>query len=274
MTSFAASRRTHSAFTLIELLVVIAIIAILAAILFPVFAQAREKARQTSCLSNSKQLGLGVLQYVQDYDESFPLAVGTNWSNGWAIITQPYVKSYDVFRCPDESDTTAQASWMGVGISYAPNMDNNGYAYGHFEATGPFGMGTNDSTGFWYFPSLSLGQIPQPASGILLAERHNTDSRALGGYGNATNFGSGFTEASWVGNIDATTPYLIPDGSRSATAKYPNGQNGAVSAKHQDMANFLFCDGHAKAMKPATTNPQTGTDVQKAAANMWNVTRS
>src|SRR6201990_1309136 len=96
-----ASRRarmsgTRAAFTLIELLVVIAIIAILAAILFPVFAQAREKARQTSCLSNEKQLGLGVLQYVQDYDEVFPMANSTNWANGWAIVTQPYVKSYAV----------------------------------------------------------------------------------------------------------------------------------------------------------------------------------
>src|SRR6187549_594984 len=85
-------------FTLIELLVVIAIIAILAAILFPVFAQAREKARQTACLSNEKQLVLGVLQYVQDYDEVFPSRSrdGINWiPAGWASITYPYVKSTD-----------------------------------------------------------------------------------------------------------------------------------------------------------------------------------
>ena len=75
-------RNRRTGFTLIELLVVIAIIAILAAILFPVFAQAREKARQTSCLSNAKQLGLGISMYVQDYDETMPFACGW-YANQW-----------------------------------------------------------------------------------------------------------------------------------------------------------------------------------------------
>ncbi len=116
-------RRSTSAFTLIELLVVIAIIAILAAILFPVFAQAREKARQTSCLSNVKQMGLGLLQYTQDYDELLPLA--TNESNPdnpaiaptrlydvtWIRATEPYIKNTQIFVCPstrarNEPDST------------------------------------------------------------------------------------------------------------------------------------------------------------------------
>src|ERR1700758_2071511 len=96
-------------FTLIELLVVIAIIAILAAILFPVFAKVREKARQTSCLSNEKQLGLGITQYNQDYDELVPAGYfPTNQppGQGWAGELYSYVKSKKVFLCPDESGQT------------------------------------------------------------------------------------------------------------------------------------------------------------------------
>src|SRR5262250_2612097 len=92
------------AFTLIELLVVIAIIAILAAILFPVFAQAREKARGISCLSNTKEMGLAVLMYVQDYDETFPIGAQADWNNSWPTKVQPYIKNLAVFRCPDDSN--------------------------------------------------------------------------------------------------------------------------------------------------------------------------
>src|SRR5579859_1170301 len=96
--------RTRKGFTLIELPIFIAIIAILAAILFPVFAQAREKARQTSCLSNSKQLGLGIAMYVQDYDERMP---GLEWAwqsaqFTWPQMVQPYIKNWNLFRCPSD----------------------------------------------------------------------------------------------------------------------------------------------------------------------------
>src|SRR5262245_9883677 len=118
-----AHKRT--AFTLIELLVVIAIIAILAAILFPVFAQAREKARQTSCLSNMKQLGLGVMMYAQDYDETYVVqgeptaANGWGWQMTWIVHVQPYLKNYGVIRCP--SDSHPIEGWSGPLYSVIAN---------------------------------------------------------------------------------------------------------------------------------------------------------
>src|SRR6056297_1745410 len=93
-------------FTLIELLVVIAIIAILAAILFPVFARAREKARQSACLSNVKQIGLGFMMYAQDYDERLCpsyLAGNPDSNNRWDEMLQPYLKNEQILRCPSES---------------------------------------------------------------------------------------------------------------------------------------------------------------------------
>src|SRR5947209_1847847 len=101
-------RQCRSAFTLIELLVVIAIIAILAAILFPVFAQAREKARMTACLSNMKQIGTSLTMYAQDYDETYPFIRFTsspagsdaNWTYVWRNAIRPYLKSQGVLACP------------------------------------------------------------------------------------------------------------------------------------------------------------------------------
>ncbi len=115
------------AFTLIELLVVIAIIAILAAILFPVFARAREKARQTSCLSNVKQLGLAALMYSGDYDEMSPAAImyGGPW---WGELLQPYIQNEDVFTCPSNRFPVRGQGFEGLGYSFNTGM---GYWIGH-----------------------------------------------------------------------------------------------------------------------------------------------
>ena len=128
-------QKSRSAFTLIELLVVIAIIAILAAILFPVFARARENARRSSCQSNLKQIALGIKQYVQDYDERYPPIdgqTGLAGNPGWAYATQPYLKSEQIFQCPSDSGplptaATPDARALEAGYSdYYMNFEIGG----------------------------------------------------------------------------------------------------------------------------------------------------
>ncbi len=120
------------AFTLIELLVVIAIIAILAAILFPVFAKAREKARQSSCSSNNKQLALAVTQYTQDYDECLPRTITypPSLNVTWAVAIAPYCKSYQMFDCPSEASITkfAGAYVEGMAYGYSVYLENTSVA--------------------------------------------------------------------------------------------------------------------------------------------------
>ena len=128
------------AFTLIELLVVIAIIAILAAILFPVFARARENARRSSCQSNLKQIGLGVLQYAQDYDEKYPISnnmhgagadFATSGNNNWIAVIQPYIKSWQVFTCPS---ATPNGSLTAPNGNSSTNYFLNGVTLGRNQA--------------------------------------------------------------------------------------------------------------------------------------------
>jgi len=158
-------------FTLIELLVVIAIIAILAAILFPVFAQARDKARQTTCLSNFKQIGLGVMMYLQDWDEIYPSnrlygfpgngeCEGSGKILNWKNATQPYVKSIDVFKCPSNPRNNLPDETKGVdkfGFTVFPIS----YAYN--------GTILWDSAGANQ-PVIAAASVPEPARYIMLIE--------------------------------------------------------------------------------------------------------
>jgi prepilin-type N-terminal cleavage/methylation domain-containing protein/prepilin-type processing-associated H-X9-DG protein len=140
---------TRKGFTLIELLVVIAIIAILAAILFPVFAKAREKARQASCLSNVRQIATATLSYAQDYDECMPYSAGwASWSAGsiWPFAVTPYVKNTQIFKCPSDGNPI----WTYTGY---PNLP------------GPTSYGYNLSR-----PGAALGIIATPAETVMYSD--------------------------------------------------------------------------------------------------------
>ena len=196
-------------FTLIELLVVIAIIAILAAILFPVFAKAREKARQSSCLSNTKQIVLAALQYSQDYDEKTP-GHGCGWRDlslghaeiCWAQKISPYCKNTQIFTCPSDSTRSAQPPPTGTA-----RRDGNGYG-SSLQYVAPR-VGT------------AIGTIVSPAETIW--------------YADAT---TGYIRAPSCCGISTATPLC---------ANAPGNDN--IAWRHNEGANFAFVDGHAKWMK-------------------------
>jgi len=288
--------RRSSAFTLIELLVVIAIIAILAAILFPVFAQAREKARQASCISNLKQLALAVGQYTQDYDETYPTTalfdeIGNAEARAWywPYRIQPYVKSIEAFWCP--SDSGSQSDWCtdyncfeSVRISYAANSLMGGPNLPGNTATGIFAVTNNGWFSQGWYPAvnrngIALADVNYPAATIMLGEKHADDVARIPAWSWLSNNTAAYWPTAlylWDSNSNSTSdwPYAdtgagIPNGVRP-NATYPLGREGGCPLNHSGLTNFAFADGHVKAMKPEATNPNPVTRPQD---NMWNSKR-
>ena len=215
---------TKKAFTLIELLVVIAIIAILAAILFPVFARARENARRSSCMSNLKQIGLGTMQYTQDYDEYLP---NDNYGNAltdakWMDVVYPYIKSEQLFTCPSDAganriyDSNRAARTTKAFGSYAINR----YYYQGFEPYPPNGS--------------NITRIPQTSETVWITDVNDQDV-------NPSFF--------WYSN--STNPTIISVNGVKTVQNRSQGTlfNYGIAERHLETTPVLFCDGHAKALK-------------------------
>ena len=251
-------------FTLIELLVVIAIIAILAAILFPVFAKAREKARQTSCLSNMKQIATGLMSYTSDYDETLPLCYtylngtgGTGGYNHWSGATRPYINSDQLFVCSsDKSKGLAPTNTFDLQppkISYIANETVMGRPRAHYHAVGlaelddPTGViMIGEITDYPYAIGGSSGasgvayKSHRPAN-VFTASCTNSDSAPAG---------PPFTQAS-MGECQAAF-----DQAAALTDMLAEGPTHAIylsPTRHNGGANYAFCDGHAKWMKFGST---------------------
>ena len=241
--------KTKNAFTLIELLVVIAIIAILAAILFPVFAAAREKARQSTCASNLKQIGLAILQYAQDYDELQIPAYDyvTVPTQEWPYILQSYTKSHEVFRCPD-----SQGSYLWTGGDLGRTDVYNQYAlnisYGSATLSAnqsPFSANASTFGPCFY---TSVAKISSPATTIAVFDAHTVDTSILGRPFHAAGLGDAWTINS-VGNnpVFPNNPNW-PDKFRYNELWDTVDRDGFI-ARHTDSVNILWCDGHVKSMK-------------------------
>jgi prepilin-type N-terminal cleavage/methylation domain-containing protein/prepilin-type processing-associated H-X9-DG protein len=215
--------RSRSGFTLIELLVVIAIIAILAAILFPVFAQAREKARQSACASNCKQVGLAVMMYAEDWDQSYPLYThAPDHKPMWYEMIQPYIRSETVFTCPSVRVRLTEAPKQFAGWAiYAFN--GYGANYLHVIQYGP-----GHTTGKTMGPK-RLAALARPAETIMI--------------------GDGQGDRAWTAGMGWVALYCVLDPGPSWYAAEGLNKTYALADRHSEGGNYIFADGHVRWMR-------------------------
>jgi prepilin-type N-terminal cleavage/methylation domain-containing protein/prepilin-type processing-associated H-X9-DG protein len=234
--TFLGTSRRVSAFTLIELLVVIAIIAILAAILFPVFAQARSKARQTACLSNSKQLGSALLMYSQDYDETMPMQTYQDMSANIHTLLYTYSKNMDIWSCPAMTEpNNTETQYSPTMTDHAWNITIGGQTKACSIAVNVSMFPYGDGTRMWGGPGslADSSRIGEVASLSTIARPADTLC---------------FFDARWWG-VSAFVNNLA------------SNVGMAAKARHQNTVNIVYADGHAKAF---VGTPYSGTNYTPA----------
>jgi len=258
------TRTTHlsprrSAFTLIELLVVIAIIAILAAILFPVFAQAREKAREASCLSNYKQHALGIIMYIQDYDETFPIyeTLGTYTvpDQFWSSIIQPYIKNRQIYACPsDPASLSARLNYQTTPPTTQAQHDLNLDIKDDFAINWQYLSRLGGGGALAYDPiGTALPAINAPANMILGVDSlwDLQGGTPTGGGNNAVDppcryYADGTDSFPKLNSGDA---YFYWFGAWNPNCPTCWNVFGGVWAYHTQFVSTAFVDGHVKAYK-------------------------
>jgi len=238
-------KNAGQAFTLIELLVVIAIIAILAAILFPVFQKVRENARRASCASNLNQLGLAETQYTQDADELYSGSFQDNPAAGartsYAEMLYPFVKSKDVFHCPDSqsyyfwdgcTNKAANPNTYDGGKFGGRNVSIMGYAY---NAITNFNTGNSNGDR----ANNPLNSIQSPAETILMMDGRGTKPDNSEAYYNVWR----------TDETDVKGTFYPGPNQQTWNGSTKLGASSGPDRRHSDGANFLFYDGHVKYMR-------------------------